>query len=290
MSSTPPRPAREDEAQPPCNSASVVLLRDSPDGLQVLLMRRSTRSTVLGGAYVFPGGKLEAADSADAALARLDSPPARLQDALGEPALNSRQAAALFIAAIRETAEEVGVFLCQENGYPMHVSTSFATLTQNRNTTLLASALVPWSRWITPRHQTLIERRFDTRFFLAQLPPNQNARQDGFEATAIHWMTPRSALRAYYDKKINLIPPQIISLFHLCLYPRVDAAMEAARKQLPPLIEPGLFKDRDEPTMCYPGDPMHALSAHAFPAAVPTRLIRRDGRFMPPEGMAALSL
>lgn len=273
---------------PPRDSASIVLLRDCASGLQVLLMQRSKRSAVLGGAYVFPGGKLEHGDSAPATLARLDCAPGALQQALGEPQLDEPKAAGLFVAAIRETAEEVGVFLCQPNSAPPAAAEPFAALVQQPGTVLSATALAPWSRWITPPHQKMIERRFDTRFFLATLPAHQAVRQDDFEATALRWMTPRQALRAYYQREIDLIPPQIISLMHLTLYGDAGQALQQARRQPPPRIQPHIIQDAGQLTMCYPGDPMHPLHARAFPAEVPTRLLLRNGRFEPPGGAAAL--
>lgn len=278
------------QERPPRDSASVVLLRDSTDGLQVLLMRRSMRSSVLGGAYVFPGGKLEASDGDEALLARLDQPATALQSALGEPRLPTRKAASLFVAAIRETAEEVGVFLCDNAVPPRTAPTSFAEFAVSDDATLSASALAPWSRWITPRNQTMIERRFDTRFFLAQLPAAQDVHEDGFEATHTCWMTPRAALQAYYAGQMTFIPPQIISLFHLSLYKEAGEALQAARRQGPPVIQPELLKDGDQQAMCYPGDPSHTLQAPAFPEGVPTRLIMQERRFMPPGGTAAWSL
>lgn len=254
-------------------------------------MQRSTRSAVLGGAHVFPGGKLEHIDSADATLAKLDQTPTELHQALHERELDPRKAAGLFVAAIRETAEEVGVFLCAGKGGDgaalEDASQTFARLRERAGTTLLASALAPWSRWITPRHTTSIERRFDTRFFLAALPAGQDVSKDGVEATAARWWTPQQALAAYYQRQIDLIPPQIISLFHLTLYADVDQAMAAARAHGPVLIEPHLFKDEGVLTMCYPGDSRHALQEPAFPAAVPTRLSVLQGRFVPPEGVPA---
>src|SRR5580698_4366859 len=95
---TPPRPA-----------ASVVLLRDGANGLEVFLLKRHGDSDVLGGLYVFPGGKLDREDSAMTTLERLDMPVPALHQALGEPELEPPVAAGSFVAACRETFEESGV-------------------------------------------------------------------------------------------------------------------------------------------------------------------------------------
>src|SRR5205085_11546932 len=101
-------------------SATVVMLRDGPSGLEVFLVERHGLSDVLGGVYVFPGGKLDE-DDGDAELhAMLDRSPAQLQQALGEADLPAREAAALFVAALRETFEESGVLFAE--GADAHVA------------------------------------------------------------------------------------------------------------------------------------------------------------------------
>ena len=98
---------------PPLDAASVVMLRDGARGLEVLLLRRHANSSVLGGAYVFPGGKVDAADASADTLALLDRAPTELHARLGEPALTPAQAAAFYVAAAREAAEESGVLYLQ---------------------------------------------------------------------------------------------------------------------------------------------------------------------------------
>lgn len=95
---------------PPVDAASVMLLRDSPQGLQVLLVKRHSQSRVLGGAYVFPGGKLDRQDCL-VESAELDQSAAAMQQALGEAGLDLATACGLHVAALRETFEECGVLL-----------------------------------------------------------------------------------------------------------------------------------------------------------------------------------
>ena len=97
----------------------MVVLREGASGPQVLLLRRHAQSAVLGGAYVFPGGKLERGDSSPATQARLDAPVAALHAALGEAALTPDMAAGLFVAALREALEESGVLLATQTGRPL---------------------------------------------------------------------------------------------------------------------------------------------------------------------------
>ena len=242
-------------------SATVVMLRDGPTGLEVFLLKRHGLSDVLGGAYVFPGGKVDAIDAQPAALALLDRTPEALHAALHEPSLSPVEAAAIFAAALRETLEEACVRLA-------------------------ASDLVPWSRWITPAVGGVIRKRFDTRFFLARVPPGQQPRHDEHEATDSAWLSPRDALRQYWDRAIQLAPPQIMSLAHLSRYALVQDALDAAASRRPPLVHPEPFEQDGARVICYPGDERHSVRERALPG--PTRLIHRGGRFEPAGGFDAL--
>lgn len=251
----------EEIASPPRDSASVVLLRDGAAGLEVFLMQRHGLSDVLGGAYVFPGGKVDESDADAVAHAQLDRLPAQLHAALHEPELAVAQAAAIFAAAIRETFEEAGVRIA-------------------------AGDLVPWSRWVTPAVGGVVRKRFDTRFFLAPLPPGQEPRHDDHETTASIWLSPREALRQYWSGEIQFAPPQIMSLAHLSRFANAQAALADARSRKPPLIHPEPFEQDGVRCICYPGDERHSVRERALPG--PTRLHFRSGRFEPAGGFDAL--
>jgi len=279
---------------PPRDAASVVLLREGASGPEVLLLRRHASSQVLGGAYVFPGGKLERSDSAPATQARLDAPAATLHAALGESALNPDVAAGLFVAALREAFEESGVLLASQAGRPpdagarqravaaIRAGTPFDALLVQHDWQLDSRALAPWSRWITPRRPAMMNRRFDTRFFLAAVPDEQEAQHDDHEVTEARWLKPRTALAQYRDRQIDLAPPQIVSLLHLLPFGSVAAALADARTRPPPLVEPHTLQHGAERMMCYPGDPQYPVAGPVL--THPTRLLWRDGRFQPPEG------
>lgn len=72
----------------PVPAATVALLRDSDRGLEVLLLRRNSKLVFHGGAWVFPGGRVETDDEADD----------------GDLGAARR-------AAVRETREEAGIDL-----------------------------------------------------------------------------------------------------------------------------------------------------------------------------------
>lgn len=245
---------------PPRDASSVVLLRDGAAGLEVFLMRRAQQSDVLGGAYVFPGGKVDGADAQAAHTPDVLPHHAVWAARLGEPALSHEAAASLYLAAVREALEECGVALAAED-------------------------LLPWSRWVTPRRASLMNKRFDTRFFLAAMPEAQAARHDNHETTHSEWMTPRDALSRYWDHEFAMAPPQIMSLVHLNGHASVDSVMAQAAHRLPPVIEPEPFDEDGMRVICYPGDARHPVPAAVLPG--PTRLMFRNRRFEPPSGSLA---
>ena len=287
----PPRPKTplKDPAAPPRDAASVVLLRDGSGGLEVFLVQRHGASDVLGGAHVFPGGKVDDADALLAPAQYLDQPVAPLQAQLAEPGLGANAAAGLFVAAIREAWEECGVLFAEAHtgAAPTPAPDSdFAHMLARRGLRLQTRQLAPWSRWITPVLSPTMSRRFDTRFFLAALPQGQEAIHDNHEAVASVWLTPRAALLQYQAGQIELVPPQIMSLLHLMQYTGAAQALDAARRQPPPVILPEGFDEGDTRVLCYPGDPRHPVGQRALPG--PTRLEYRHKRFQPPGGFGAL--
>jgi len=240
----------------PRDAATVVLIREANGGLETFLLKRSGSKTIVGEAYVFPGGKLDPEDqSADAiaALGLAQSP----QQMLGEPGLSESMAGAMFVAACRETFEETGVRL---NG----------------------AQLLPLSRWITPKTPAMMRRRFDTRFFIGLMPDGQTAVHDGQEAKDSHWYEPRDALRDYVDGKINLAPPQLMSLAAIARHSSFESLAESLRGIEPPLVEPKGYKLDGERAMAYPGHPEHPISTRGMPG--PLSLVWKENRFEPVNG------
>ena len=129
-----------------------------------------------------------------------------------------------------------------------------------------------------------MNKRFDTRFFLAAVPPLQEARHDDFEVTEARWLTPRTALRQYAAHEIDLAPPQIIGLLHLMQSRDVAHAMRDARSRPPPLIVTQQVETAETRVLCYPGDEHHPVRERALPEPIPTRVVWRNKRFEPPQG------
>lgn len=275
-------------------AASVLLVRDGAQGPEVFMVQRHSRSAVLGGAWVFPGGKVDAADGLPGAHA---APAAAWHERLGEPGLAADAALALHRAALREAFEECGVLfaegaaaaaaaqaarLCADDGLCFGDALARLGLAPHLD------ALQPWSRWITPERSVSFQgRRFDTRFFLAALPPGQTAVHDDHEAVASAWLTPRQALQRYWDGEMALAPPQIMSLAHIGHLPDVAALLAGARARPPYCVRPHVFDlEGGTRAMAYPGDPAHPERERAMPG--PLRLhVAGPGRFEPEGGFEA---
>ncbi|MBI5279271.1 MAG: NUDIX hydrolase [Burkholderiales bacterium] len=272
---------------PPLASATVIMLRDAPGGIEVFLIRRHGLSDVLGGAHVFPGGKVDREDVQLAA--RLDQPMEALHAALGEAQLSPGQAAALHVAAIREVFEETGVLyagvdesLAREAWELMREGRRFDEVVDALDLGLTTAGLAPWSRWITPLVGGVVRKRFDTRFFVAAAPPGQEPVHDEHEATESIWLRPRDALEQYWGGAIQLAPPQLMSLAHLSRLASVNEVLAEARRRPPARICPESFEQDGTRAVCYPGDPRHSEKVRVMPG--PTCLLWRNDRFEPPDG------
>lgn len=293
----PMQPAAPVDSETPRAAATVVLLRDAAAGPEVLLLRRHAKASNMAGVYVFPGGKLDADDATLNPAAHLDQPHAALHERLNEPDTDHPTSAGLYVAALREALEECGLLLAEPmvSDAPVDALRARAMLREGQPFAQVLAALqlrlqtrqlAPWSRWITPLAPTMGTRRFDTRFFVAQAPADQTARHDDEETTDSVWLAPRTALEQYRDGRIDLAPPQIMSLAHLARHASVASVLAAARSQRPPLILPEPFDHEGVRVICYPGDAMHPVRERALPG--PTRLHYRERRFTPEQGFDAL--
>jgi 8-oxo-dGTP pyrophosphatase MutT (NUDIX family) len=221
----------------PRDAATVLLLRDSPDGIQVWLMRRRDDLAFAPGAFVFPGGAV-VTDPADAHGWGWDGPsPEALAVSMGT---DTSRAMVLIEAAVRELFEESGVLLARG---PSSSTTSVSwgeverTLLLNGTATLTellareelvvaTDVLVPWAWWLTPEWSP---RRYDTWFFAvdaAAWPEPQHV-VDG-EAVESGWFLAESVLRAERAVPGRLLPPTLEALERLVDAGTVSDALAAA--------------------------------------------------------------
>ncbi|MDX9785597.1 MAG: hypothetical protein RBT11_02385 [Desulfobacterales bacterium] len=204
-------------------SATIILTRPAAVGFEVYLLKRSARSRLMAGNYVFPGGMVDAIDGeAEKWLPHADMNVETISQHLGG-GLDSREALAYGVAAIRETFEEAGVLLAHSNG---STSESLAQANRRREAgdfrpgwfhalisenawCLELGRLNRWAHWVTPLE---IKRRYDTRFFVADMPPDQTCLPDALETTHGIWVTPIEGLEANLSGRILLRPPTMVTL------------------------------------------------------------------------------
>jgi 8-oxo-dGTP pyrophosphatase MutT (NUDIX family) len=249
-------------AAPTRDAATVALLRDSPTGPEVYLLRRVKGMAFAGGMHVFPGGSVDAADGAAADLGWAGPPPAEWARALG---CDQALARALVCAAVRETFEESGVLLAgaTPDDVLSDVSTdeweaerraleareqTLSQLLGRRGLVLRADLLRPLAHWITPE---LEPRRFDTRFFLARMPSGQRCRPAGTEAELRLWVRPGEALA----QGLSMMPPTVAVLEELAAHPDVEQALAAERVLRPVMPRVVVDEDGEVRLVVDPGGP-----------------------------------
>jgi 8-oxo-dGTP pyrophosphatase MutT (NUDIX family) len=244
-------------------ASTVLLVRDTGlaepgRGVEVFMERRHVETVFVGGAYVFPGGRVDPADSIDAAHCT-DLDDERANRTLGL----SAGGLAHYVAAIRECFEEAGVLLAYDRAGGLldldapdtqrrfealrsdlnSGRTTIREIAEQENLRLATDRIVYWSHWITPIGEP---RRYDTRFFIAHAPPGQSAGHDDLELTSSAWVTPRDAIDRAHRGEWKIIFPTLMNLKALAAHPTAEAAMRwAAAQPLPlPANQPRVFDDR----------------------------------------------
>jgi len=236
-------------------AATIVLLRDGGEGLEVLLMRRNRNAGFVPGAYVFPGGRVDGSDATPDTLARLEGlsvadAERRLQlEGTGPPAI------AYYLAALREAFEETGILVARgEGGDPPRTAAAaphvdrvrdelmedrldFGTALDRLGCRIDGSRVAYLAHWITPLAEP---RRYDTRFFAARVPDDAEPVVDPREMTAALWIPPTQALERYRSGSLPMVFPTIKTLERLTRYPNADVALEGIEEAPVPTILPKL--------------------------------------------------
>ena len=236
----------------PKAAATAVLMRDGETAPEILLLRRHRSSGFVPGAYVFPGGRVDAAD-ANVAWPGTSEPPSEY-----------------WVAAVREIFEETGVLLARNSGEKWSADASsddeleawreklmqgeadLADVLAGRELTLDPDALCYIAHWITPVAEP---RRYDTRFFIAALPEGRTAAADAREMTDMLWLSPREALARFEDGRLPMVFPTVRTLQLLAPFRTVSEVFNAFRNRviepvLPRLVRSGngvgIVVDQDE--------------------------------------------
>ncbi|MEV4615764.1 NUDIX hydrolase [Kitasatospora sp. NPDC049258] len=234
----------------PKPSATVVLLRDGHaaegTGPQAYLLRRRTSMAFAGGMYAYPGGGVDPRD-AEAEIGWAGPTPAQWAERLG---VDEHAAQAVVCAAVRETFEEAGVLLAGPDAKTMAEPRdwtaeraaleahefSFAEFLARHGLVLRSDLLAAWARWTTPAFE---ERRFDTWFFVAALPPGQDAAVQVGEADRVAWLSPAEAVEGYQAGRFGMLPPTVTVLRELLTARTAAEALDAADHRI---ISPVLGK------------------------------------------------
>ncbi len=220
------------------DAATVLLVRDRPAGLEVYLLRRVRGMPFAGGMTAYPGGGVDPRDR-EVAVDWSGPEPAEWAAAFDT---DEGLARALVCAAVRETFEEAGVLLAGPPGGDVlsDVDTgeweavrrallarevSLAEALSARGLALRADLLRPWAHWITPEVEP---RRYDTRFFVAAVPPGQQARDVSGEADEAAWLRPAVALAEHDAGTRTMLPPTLLTLNDLAPHSTVDSALAGA--------------------------------------------------------------
>lgn len=225
----------------PRPAATIVLLRDGPAGMEVLLMRRNRNSGFVPGAYVFPGGRVDGSDATPEALARLGGiTPEDAERRLGLRDVDP-PAIAYYLAALREAFEETGILIGRHaSGAFPPTAAADSDVNQLRDDVmedrigfgealdrlecLIDGVRIEYlAHWITPEAEP---RRYDTRFFAARAPDDAEAIVDPREMTDAVWATPAAALDRYRAGTLPMVFPTIKTLEQLAQYREVDHALE----------------------------------------------------------------
>lgn len=276
----------------PRDAATVIVVREGPNGVEMFCVERHARSGFLGGAVVFPGGKLDEADRFPVWATRSTTLRARSRAFAAE----HDDARGFAIAALRELFEEGAILPVEGDSIDatralslrvelearaargVAPAVAFSELMTERDLRPDTARLEALWRWITPAAEA---RRYDTRFYVLPLPPAQSGAHDRHETTSSFWATPNELLRRYEHGELFLAPPTMrtAELFRDC--ESVTRALELAALQSLEPVCPVFVTDGDNTVLTLPGDALHPdLYAPPADPLAPTRFELVDGRFV----------
>jgi 8-oxo-dGTP pyrophosphatase MutT (NUDIX family) len=233
----------------PRRAATVILVRSLPghEPFEVFLTRRPESMAFLGGMYCFPGGTLRKEDYGDSMLGRAAGiTPDKARKILGAE-IAPRMALGLMIGGLRELFEETGILIATDrSGMPPRTSAELAARLSEKHAQLLAGdlpfsslleseglfcdagALAYVSHWQTPQQ---IATRFDTHFFLAELPAGQTPLPNSPEVAASLWLSPDAALELIGKNELPVIFPTFASLRTLADFDSLESVWREYRRE-----------------------------------------------------------
>lgn len=240
----------------PIPSATVMVVRDGPDGIEVFMLVRNRVIDFASGALVFPGGKVDA-----------DDRDPRWSDLAPHGVEHPERS--YWVASVRETFEETGLLIADAgNGTPVAAAEAaritetaqkeiasgarrFSDLVASAGLTIATTRMVPFAHWITP---VTMPKRFDTHFFLAEAPAGQTATHDGGETVESVWINPLQAIREAEAGTRTLVPATTLNLEKLAKAKTVRDAFELARTNPIVTITPTVAKAEGGARISIPAD------------------------------------
>ena len=266
------------------DAATVLVLRDGDDGLEVFMLRRNLNSDFVGGAYVFPGGAVDPADR----HADLEPLCEGRTDADASRRLGVESGGlAFWVAAIRESFEEAGLLLAYDtdgefvdldnaadvarwSAHRTEVDQGRRRIVELCSTEALRLAVDRmhyFGHWITPEGAP---RRYDTRFFVTGAPANQTPLHDDHEVIANEWIRPAEALRRFREGSMVMLPPTVSSLKAMARFESASDALTAATEIAHvPAVLPRVVSVDGGMRIVLPGDPDYDTGSHPEPSAEP---------------------
>lgn len=244
-------------------AATMMLLRDGADGLEVFMVVRHQQIDFASGALVFPGGKADPADFDPALEPYLDGAAAK------------EDMRAIQVSAIREAFEECGILLARESdGTGLISAARLAELADYRDRLhageltilefvdredlrLACDQLTHFAHWVTPE---AMPKRFDTHFFLAPAPTDHLALHDGHESVDSTWIRPDEALADAKAGKRTVIFPTLRNIEKLGHFATVQAAVDATDGTTPVTVLPWTEKRDDGTYLCIPVEAGYDIS------------------------------
>ncbi|MFB2703987.1 MBL fold metallo-hydrolase [Marinobacter shengliensis] len=247
-------------------AATLVLTRDTENGIEVLLLQRTWEAIFLPGYYVFPGGAVNEQESA------AQPHVVGVEDGdISQTMSLDEGGADYMLAAVRECFEEAGILLAQDGSgqligaeHPVlgerdalfRDEVSLAQLCEKHGLVVPLDRLAYLSHWVTPPGPP---RRFDTRFFVAVAPEGQRAGHDGQETIDHVWMSPAQALEEHRAGQRLLGLPTIRTLRVLCDFNTTAELMRYAHANPPEAFptDPWPALRKGKPVMLEPNAPAY---------------------------------
>jgi len=239
----------------------------------------------MAGKYVFPGGKIDPEDmDINSWENHVDQDIEQISHRLGHP-LSYAKILPYCVAVIRETFEEAGVLLIDDTTQlintleQLHSHRAGGNLPREwlrqrivaKGGVLSVSRLFRWAHWITP---LVMKQRFDTRFFVAEMPAGKKCQPDNQETTHGIWVSPNAGLAGNRSGKIPLSPPTLVTLQELLKFPDMGALKaEIVQRPWGTPIMPRLIPLSNGTLILEPWDPMYskkkvAINAESLPQKV----------------------